>query len=143
MLGDSGRREGVPKVGGGLPNEFERAAARADTPGPGTEEWGVPARGVRLPDSCPGPVWLGVGICWTRGVLTGLCEGTGEANRAVDVALGIGLSDNRPLNELDVKEPGEDDIGTGRGLADGSPSFEDDMVIVLFVINDRAVAGQR
>lgn len=76
-------------------------------------------------------------------MLTGLCEGTGEANRAVEVALGIGLPDSRPLNELGAKEPGEDDIGTGRGLADESPSFEDDILIMLFVINDRAVVGQR
>jgi hypothetical protein len=29
-----------------------------------------------------------------------LCEGTGEANRAVDAALGIGLPGRRPLVEL-------------------------------------------
>lgn len=127
-----------------MPNEFERAAARAETPGPGTEEWGGPARGVKLPDSeAPAPVWLGVGICGTRGVPTGLCEGTGEANRAVEAALGIGLPDNRPLNEPGVNEPGEDDIGTGRGLADELPSFEDDMATVVFVICDFAVVGQR
>lgn len=74
---------------------------------------------------------------------TGLFEGTGEANRAVEVALGIGLPDNRPRNELGAKEPGEDDIGTGKGLADDSPSFEDDMVIIVYVLNGRAVVGQR
>lgn len=41
----------MPNVGGGLPNEFDRAAARADTPGSGSEEWGGPARGVKLPES--------------------------------------------------------------------------------------------
>jgi hypothetical protein len=45
-----------------------------------------------------------------------LCEGTGEANRAVDVARGTGLPVERPRND-----PGEDDIGTGRGLEDNSP----------------------
>ena len=39
-----------------------------------------------------------------------LWAGTGEARRAVDAALGIGLPDCRPR-----REPGEDDIGTGRG----------------------------
>lgn len=40
-------------------------------------------------------------------------EGTGEARRAVDSALGTGLpEDGRPRNELG---DGEEDIGTGRG----------------------------
>ena len=48
---------------------------------------------------------------------TVLCEGTGEANRAVEVARGTELLDGRPLKEL-----GEEDIGTGRGREEGSPS---------------------
>jgi hypothetical protein len=52
-----------------------------------------------------------------------LCEGTGEANRAVDVALGTGLPDRRPRND-----PGEEDIGTGRGLEEDSPSLGVDIV---------------
>lgn len=129
----------MPKVGGEWPNECERAAARADTPGPGTDEWGaVPARGVKLPDNCEDvPVWLGVGIWGTRGVPTGLCEGTGEANRAVEAARGTGLPDSLPL-----KDPGEDDIGTARGAADGSPSFEVDIVLLEIGFCDGAVVGQ-
>lgn len=55
---------------------------------------------------------------------TVLCEGTGEANRAVDVALGTGLSDERPRFE-----PGEEAIGTGRGQEEDSPSRGVDMVL--------------
>ena len=41
----------MPNLGGVAPSEFERAADRADMPGPGNEEWGAaPARGVRLSD---------------------------------------------------------------------------------------------
>lgn len=54
------------------------------------------------------------------------CEGTGEANRAVEAVRGTrGLLD-RPL-----KEPGEEDVGTGtgRGLEeDDSPFWEFDMM---------------
>jgi hypothetical protein len=40
---------GVPKLGGVWPIEFDRAAASADIPGPGSEEWVTgPARGVRM-----------------------------------------------------------------------------------------------
>jgi hypothetical protein len=53
-----------------------------------------------------------------------LCEGTGEANRAVDVALGTGLPDERPLFE-----PGEEAIGTGRGLEGEAPSLGVDIVL--------------
>jgi hypothetical protein len=52
-----------------------------------------------------------------------VCDGTGEANLAVDVALGTGLPAERPRND-----PGEEDIGTGRGLDEDSPSLEDDIV---------------
>lgn len=42
----------MPNLGGDWPKEFDRAAASADMPGPGVEEWGAaPARGVRLPES--------------------------------------------------------------------------------------------
>jgi hypothetical protein len=51
------------------------------------------------------------------------CEGTGEANRAIDAALGTGLPAVRPRND-----PGEEDIGTGRGLAEDSPFPGVDMV---------------
>lgn len=50
---------------------------------------------------------------------TVLCEGTGEANLAVEVALGTGLPAERPLNE--PGEDGDEAIGTGRGLEDDAP----------------------
>ena len=50
---------------------------------------------------------------------TVLCEGTGEANRAVDAALGIGLPADRPLFE--PGEAGEDAIGTARGCVEDAP----------------------
>lgn len=65
-----------------------------------------------------------------------LCEGTGEANRAVEAARGRGLPDNRPLVEL-----GEEDIGTGRGRAEDSPSRGVDMVFVVDV-RGTGVVGQ-
>jgi hypothetical protein len=52
-----------------------------------------------------------------------LCEGTGEANLAVEAALGTGLPLERPR-----KEPGEEDIGTGRGLEEDSPFLGVDIV---------------
>jgi len=40
----------VPKRGGGEPIKFEKAAASADTPGPGSEGAGaIPASGVNDP----------------------------------------------------------------------------------------------
>jgi hypothetical protein len=43
----------VPNLGGDCPKEFDSAAASAETPGPGIEEWGGgPARGVKLPEGC-------------------------------------------------------------------------------------------
>ena len=111
--GERGRRGGVPKRGGDWPNELDKAAARAEIPGPGKEWLGAgPANGVKLSTlSDPIVAFLfGVGICCTRGVPDRLFEGTGEARRAVEVALGTGLPDSRPR-----KEPGEDGIGTGNG----------------------------
>jgi len=56
-------------------------------------------------------------------------EGTGEANRAVEVALGTGLPDKRPLFE-----PGEDAIGTGRGRGDdGDPPSRGVDMVPLFL----------
>jgi hypothetical protein len=52
------------------------------------------------------------------------CEGTGEANRAVEAALGTGLPEERPL-----LEPGDDAIGTGRGREDEAPSLGVDMAV--------------
>lgn len=66
-----------------------------------------------------------------------LWEGTGEANRAVDAALGIGLPATRPL--VEPGEAGEDAIGTGRGCVEDEPSLGADMVApplpgVVFVV---------
>jgi hypothetical protein len=47
-----------------------------------------------------------------------LCEGTGEANRAVEAARGTGLPEERPL-----LEPGDDAIGIARGREDDAPSW--------------------
>jgi len=68
-----------------------------------------------------------------------MCEGTGEASRAVEVALGTGLPDKRPLFE-----PGEDAIGTGRGRDDDGdpPSRGVDMVSHFFRRLQIAVVGQ-
>ena len=52
------------------------------------------------------------------------CEGTGEANRAVEAALGTGLPAERPR-----KEAGEEAIGTGRGLEEDSPFRGVDIVL--------------
>lgn len=103
----------MPKRGGDEPIEFERAAASADIPGPGSEDAGAtPASGVKDPVQ-PDVIWLGVGICRTVGVPGNWPEGTGEANRAVDVARGIELPCERP-----PAEPGDEEIGTGRGRED-------------------------
>jgi hypothetical protein len=49
VTGDKDLMGGVPKLGGVWPIEFDRAAASADIPGPGSEEWVTgPARGVRM-----------------------------------------------------------------------------------------------
>lgn len=106
MTGDNGLIGGVPNLGGEWPIEFDRAAAKAETPGPGREALGAaPARGVALPP-CEAAV-LGVGICLTVGVPCP-CEGTGEARRAVDACRGT-----EPLIERPLGEPGDADMGTG------------------------------
>lgn len=60
-----------------------------------------------------------------------LCEGTGEANRAVDAALGIGLPAKRP--RIEPGEDGEEAIGTGRGCVEDEPSLGADMVGFLLL----------
>jgi hypothetical protein len=102
----------VPNRGGGEPIEFDKAAASAETPGPGTEDAGaIPASGVMEPGE-PLVGWLvvGVGICLIFGLPGNWPEGIGEANLAVNADRGIGLPDERPL-----AESGEDDMGTGKG----------------------------
>jgi hypothetical protein len=115
----------VPKRWGGEPIELERAAASADTPGPGSDDAGAtPASGVIDPGDRVA-AWLGVGICRTFGVPGNWPEGTGEASLAVDAARCRGLPDERPLHE-----PGEDDIGTGKGRGD-EPSRGVDMILEM------------
>ena len=119
MAGDSGRRGGVPNRGGGEPREFDKAAASAETPGPGNEEVGAaPASGVIEPCKPPSP-WLGVGICRTVGLPGNWPEGTGEANRAVVVARGTEPLCERPL------ESGEEEMGTGNGLEEETSRGDD------------------
>jgi len=65
-----------------------------------------------------------------------LCDGTGEANLAVEVARGRGLPDRRPL-----AEPGEEEIGTGRGRAEDSPSRGVAMAVV--VVSWRLLSSDR
>jgi hypothetical protein len=124
VAGDNGRSGGVPNRGGGEPMELERAAASAETPGPGRDDSVAgPARGVKAPGKSI-PTWLGVGICRTDGVPGSWPEGTGEANRAVEVARGTELTCERPL-----AEPGEDATGTGKGREE-EPSRGVDMASV-------------
>ena len=52
--GEAGRTGGVPCRGGEVPTEFDRAAARADTPGPGRLCPG-PGNGDKLPGLSPLP----------------------------------------------------------------------------------------
>lgn len=97
----------MPNLGGDDPNEFDRAAARADTPGPiALDPVGPPASGVRLPEWILSP-WPAAGICCTGGVPISWA-GIGEARRAVDSARGVeAMAGERPR-----KEPGEVDMGT-------------------------------
>jgi hypothetical protein len=121
VAGDKGRRGGVPNRGGGEPREVDRAAASAETPGPGSEDAGAaPASGVREPCAPLSP-WLGVGICRTVGLPGNWPEGTGEANRAMEVARGTELACECAL------ESGDEEMGTGNGLEE-RPSCGVDMV---------------
>jgi hypothetical protein len=116
--GDSGLRGGVPNLGGDVPSEFDRAAARAETPGPakvGLEP--APGSGELLPDGSFA-TWPSVGICCTGDVPKG-CVGTGEASRAVDSARESDGAVDRPRCD-----PGDEDMGTARGRrgdVDGPP----------------------
>lgn len=93
--GDSGRvggvasrSGGVPNLGGAVPKEFDKAAAKADIPGPAPGPGGLaptPERGVEAPD--PSSV-RGEMIGPTRGGVPNVCVGSGEANRAVASARG-------------------------------------------------------
>jgi hypothetical protein len=103
--------------------EADKAAARADIPGPGCDEAAGPARGVTLLAYEPlVKGWLGVGIWRTGGEPA--CERIGDAaNRAIEAALGALLGDARPL-----LGPGEVERGTGRGLVEDALSRGSDMV---------------
>jgi hypothetical protein len=75
-----------------------------------------------LPDTAEA-TWPGMGICRTLGVPARL-EGTGEFSRAVEATRGAEVPKERPLFE-----PGDDDIGTGRGRG-LDPPRNDDMITV-------------
>ena len=104
-----------------MPIELESAAARAETPGPGTLD-PAPASGAGGPASESFP--LGCEVCC--GGVPNPWEGIGEANLAVASARGIDVLIDRLRNE-----PGEAGLGTGkgtRGAGDSRPEsdiFED------------------
>ena len=114
--GDIGRTGGVPNLGGDDPYELERAAARADTPGPapGRTAEGVPApaSGVRLPGTGDDPFRGGTELGATGGVPNPREEVIGEAKRAVVPARGAEV----PRNFEPRYEPwGDEDTGTPKG----------------------------
>jgi hypothetical protein len=83
--GDSGRRGGVPNLGGLPPYEPFNAAAKADSAGTldtGAFEPSKSLVGVCMPEFCCVPSCEGVGICRTCGVP----DGIGEPNRAFEEA---------------------------------------------------------
>ena len=106
--GESGRMGGVPKRGGLVPIELESAAARAETPGPGTLDPAAPASGAGGPAS--ESFSLACEVCCGGGV-PNPWEGIGEANLAVASARGTDVLIDRLRNE-----PGEADLGTGKGI---------------------------
>ncbi len=105
-----------------MPNELESAAARAETPGPGTLD-PAPASGAGGPAS--ESFTLGCEVCCGGGV-PNPWDGIGEANLAVASARGTDVLIDRLRNE-----PGEAGRGTGqgtRGAGDSRPEsdiFED------------------
>lgn len=110
--GEAVRTGGVPNRGGEVPRELDKAAARAETPGPATCEPG-PGSGVKWPEAASSPA----GGC--RLFAGDEPSATGEASRAVDSA----RPKDRPRNE-----PGDDAnccIGGGEFLN------EFDMVAVV------------
>lgn len=98
--GERARAGGVPKRGGEPPYVLDKAAARAETPGPADCE---PAPSSRVPASASPPPSIGIGVRVPDG---GCCGGTGEARRAMLSARGIEVPKERARNELGRKEPG-------------------------------------
>lgn len=90
--GDAARTGGVPNRGGDAPRELDKAAARAETPGPATCE-PAPGRGVKWPEAGSSPF----GTC--KRFAGDEPSATEEARRAVASA--------RPTDRL-RKEPGDD-----------------------------------
>lgn len=113
----------MPSFGGVWLPDADKAAARADIPGPGCDEVAGPASGVILLAYEPlAKGWLGVGIWRTGGEPA--CERIGDAaNRAIEAALGALLGEARPLFR-----PGEEERGTGRGTVEDALSRGSDIV---------------
>lgn len=101
---------GVPKRGGLLPKDSLSAEDRADSPGPGRDDWpsSRPGSGVWLVDGSSDASWAGVGICWTGTEPTG-SEGTGDPSRAVSWS-------RETEAEGELRSDGRGDEGIGRGL---------------------------
>ena len=99
--GERARAGGVPKRGGEAPYVLDKAAARAETPGPAEcDPAAPPGSGDNAPS--PSPPSIGIGVR----VPDGCGGGTGEARRAMLSARGIEVPNERARNELGRKEPG-------------------------------------
>lgn len=100
--GERARAGGVPKRGGEAPYVLDKAAARAETPGP-AECDPAPGSGDKAPvPASASPPSIGIGV----GVPDGCCGGTGVARRAMLSARGIEVPNERARKELGRKEPG-------------------------------------
>lgn len=115
--GDSARIGGVPNRGGLLPNDSLKADERADSPGPGSDDWpsSRPGSGVCVVEGSSDASWAGVGICCTGTEPTGR-DGTGEPSRAVDCS-----RETEAEGELRSERCDED--GTARGFVASEASF--------------------
>ena len=87
MKGDEARMGGVPYRGGDCPKELFNASASAEGPGPGKEsEPSAPGKRAGKSVGVPTSVWFKAGTCRIKGLPTLGTLGTGEVNRAIDVA---------------------------------------------------------
>lgn len=106
VAGEAGRG-GVPCRGGEPPKELDKAAARADFPGPGTL-WPGPGSGLNLPELVASAGFGEADL--NGGVVPRVFVGTGEAKRAVASARGTEVP-NGPLRE----DANDDDSWAARG----------------------------
>jgi hypothetical protein len=121
LSGERARIGGVPKRGGLLrPNDSFNAEDSADSPGPGSDDCGglslLPGSGVCATEGSSDASCAGVGIWRTAGDPPGRDEGTGEPNRAVEVA-----REKLPATGELCPESREED-GTARGREDSGAS---------------------